>query len=109
MTTTTYYTGELKLGDLVAVANFSNIDLGFYRGRGQGDSFQYYHLANLARWVDYSDAPNNGSWKSPKVAYFNSYAGSRVIKYSPEFLTPEYQLIYEKATEALKRLKIIKE
>jgi hypothetical protein len=109
ITTTTYYTGELKLGDLVAIASFSCVELGFYRGRGQGNSFQYYELSSLARWVDYNDAPHNSPWKSPKAAYFNSYSGSRVIKYSPELLTLEYQVIYEKAIEALKRLKIIPE
>lgn len=105
MITNTYYTGELKIGDFIIVCEAYQMHLGFYRGRGRGNSFQYFSMTSLSRWFD---APQI-KYKNPKLCYHNTYNEFRVVKFSPDLLILEEKIKYEKAIEALKLLKIIKE
>lgn len=106
ITTTTYYTGDLQIGDLVAVAENSYICLGFFAGRGINDSFQYWSFWSLAEWFD--DVYNvRTRGHKPRKSYHNAASPHRVIKLTPEFFDNVTMEKYEKSIEALKLLKVI--
>ena len=105
----TEYNGELHTGDLILIAENNYANIGFYLGRGQGGSMQYFLVTQLTRWLAHRDDPNYNTKKGgPAKCYMNSPHSNRVSKYSPELLTQEWRLEYELALEALKFLKVIR-
>ena len=56
---TSEISGELKLGDFIAVASNSYIELAFYLGRGKSGTVQYFTVHALEYWLQNKDNPNN--------------------------------------------------
>lgn len=108
ITTSTLHTGNLKIGDLIAVAENSYIHIGFFAGRGINNSFQYWTMDQLCMWLD-PEGWRRKKGKLPYKFYHNSVRASRVIKISPEFFTNESMEMYEKSLEALRLLKVIED
>lgn len=102
----TRYTGALKVGDFIAVAEGNYMYLGFFAGRGTGNSFQYWTLWSLSNWLD-DTSKRRTEGKKPWKNYHNSYNTQRALKISPEFLDPEHMELYEKSIEALRILKVL--
>lgn len=102
------WTTEIKTGDMIIIA-FNNawLDIGFFLGRGQGNSIQYYTINRLSNWL--GQVKNGGKRKVPFKNFYNTHHPTKIARYSPDFLSPEIMVEYEKAIEALKLLKIIKE
>lgn len=100
-----YYSGQIKTGDFIVVAaSGSFLDFGFFLGRGQGDSVQYYRMINLARY--YRKTGDRGKIYK---AFYNAHYPTKIAKYSPDCLSLANLPMYEDAIEALKLLKIIKQ
>lgn len=104
--TSTRYTGDLQVGDLVAVAEGNCLYAGFFAGRGIGDSFQYWGMWSLCDWFD-NKYGERMKGRKPRKAYHNAASPNRVIKITPEFFNKETMEMYEKSIEALKILKVI--
>ena len=97
----TEYCGQLKKGDFIIVSQGNKSYLGFYLGRGQGESVQFYGLSNLCRWWDNKNDPNyNSKLGTPYKWYINSPHPGRVSKYSSELLNDEWEEKYNKALTA---------
>lgn len=108
MTTKTHYTGDLKVGDLIAVSEGSSLQIGFFAGRGPTYTFQYWTLWSLSSWLDNGQASRFGPrGKNPVKSYHNNSYPMRSIKISPEFFDNETMIQYEKSVEALKILKVL--
>lgn len=97
---------ELKTGDLIIVAGHGVLFLGFYLGRGQGNTVQFYTFSSILWWYD--------SMKGGKDYPYKDYISGgnveyRVARYDVE-LIPEGKLKEEcyKCIEILKSLEIIK-
>ena len=100
MNTKTFYTGELKTGDLIAVNDYK-ITLGFYLGRGINYSKQFYSFRALNYWIEH---PNSGS---PRKWYIlENEPCRRIMKITSEHFDEETMKEYEKALEAMKKLEI---
>lgn len=118
------YGGQLEIGDFIAIADGTYVNLGWYVGAGQG-TLQYYPYRNPGvEYKDYNKFLNN---PSPGMGDVNHYAkhkkfsskliwkayiygwgvrdgGTRVIKITnPEtlFTTPEDLKAYDESREAL--------
>ena len=96
------YTGEIKIGDLIIISSGNYLEIGFYVGRGQNDSVQYYHLSELNWWIKRLKEPNPPKRKLPYVSHINVIHPTRIAKYDVNLLTNEYKEIYEKGIELLK-------
>ncbi len=92
------YSGEIKFGDVIAVAYSNSMEIGIYLGRGQGDSMQYYGVRNLRRWLD-----NRIEWKSdtPYKFYIVSSYTHRFVKVSIHSLKPEHAATLVEAASIL--------
>jgi len=102
------HTGTIKTGDLVVIAaSLTWLEFGFFLGRGQGGSVQYYSIRRLAHWLAYHKQGGNQS--RPHVDFYNTPYATKIARYNPEFFEGEMLELYEKAIEALKLLKIIPE
>lgn len=101
----TRYTGALKVGDFIVVAEGNHMYIGFFAGRGIGNSFQYWTTWQLSRWLD------DPTWRKkghlPRKSYHNTYNPQRAMKITPEFLNAEHMEEYNKSIEALRILKIL--
>lgn len=90
------YSGEIQLGEFITVDRYQ---FGFYIGRGQGDSIQFYSISTLAAFY-------LGDIKKPYVDYiYGSNTMWRIMKYSPTLLNAEYREIYDNAVKGLELLK----
>jgi hypothetical protein len=101
----TVISGDIDPMDFVIIATDSNLELGFYVGRGPTGTFQYYTLWCLS--TVFERHQKNGALIKPNKAYINSPHRWRIAKCSPESLTQEKQEEYYKSIEALKLLKLI--
>lgn len=102
----TTLSGDIKIGDYIVVADGNYLNTGFYIGRGQGNSFQFFTVRGLVVWLD--TKLNNPTYKRkhPYRSYLNTPSSYRISKYSPDCLTSEEKQEYEKALEALKLLNL---
>lgn len=101
----TIISGDINPMDFVIIATDSNLELGFYVGRGPTGTFQYYTFWSLS--TIFKNYQSSGVLIKPNKAYINSPHKWRIAKYSPELLTEEKQEEYYKSIEALKLLKLI--
>ena len=102
------HTGTIKTGDLVVISvSLSWLEFGFFLGRGQGNSVQYYSIRRLAQWLA-CHKEGNKQLRLYVDFYHTPYA-TKIARYSPEFFEGEMLEFYEKAIEALKILKLIPE
>ena len=97
--------GEIDPMDFVIIATDSNLELGFYVGRGPSGTFQFYTLWSLS--TIFKRYEQDGVIIKPNKAYINSPHGWRIAKYSPELLTQEKEEQYYESIETLKLLKLI--
>lgn len=86
---------DIKIGDLIILAENNFLSVGIYAGRGPTQTVQYFSLSSLAFWLKRG---SKKCWKN----YINSYYTSRVSKFSPETLTEEWKEVYYTAKEKLK-------
>lgn len=119
------YGGDLQIGDFIMVANSNYTSFGWYCGRGQGGTVQYYNFRNpgdrfesFQKWQ--AEGSENNSWTGKRFEkygfsskmFYKEYIygggieinGSRVVKITdPEsiFTHPEDLEDYRKSKEAL--------
>ena len=124
------YGGDLQIGDFILVANSNYTSFGWFCGRGQGGTVQYYHFRVPAdkfkafqEWQANGDK-NISAWYAERFKkhgfsskiFYKDYiygggidlTGSRVIKLSnPEdiFTDPQDLEDYRKSKEALIHIK----
>ena len=99
------YTGIINKGDLISISFNSMHWLGFYIGKGSGDSYQYYSINRLNYWLDkIKDNPNKKMYKD---FIWGNTACQRFIKISPDMLEGQAKLDYERAMEVLGKLHVI--
>lgn len=93
---------EFLTGDYVLIIHTGGYcTLGFYLGKGKGDSIQYYSQSLLSKWMDHHALGN------PRKSYVIDPLNERVVKYSISLVKDQNLLeIYKKAVEALKKLNI---
>jgi hypothetical protein len=114
----THYGGELQIGDLIAIADGNIISLGWYCGRGRGETVQYYSIFSACSimteyrlWEKGIEPENAYRWgaarreefetvglhiKMVKKCYINSVTPWRIIKIT----NPEDSITGEKQIEA---------
>lgn len=118
------YGGQLEIGDFIAIAHGSYVDLGWYVGAGQGTLQYYYYVTPGVAYIKYNKFLNNPSpdkWQVTHYAKhkkFSSKLIQKVYKYgdgvrdgcirvikitNPEtlFTTPEDLKAYDNSREAL--------
>ena len=124
------YGGDLQIGDFILVANSNYATFGWFCGRGQGGTVQYYHFrvpgeryTTFKEWED-GKLPQLNKWVREKFEkhgftsklFYKEYIygggveinGSRVVKITdPEsiFTHPEDLEYYRKSKEALIQIK----
>lgn len=99
---------KLKTGDLIIVSMWGGtLHLGFYLGRGQGESIQFYTFHRILSWYN----RDSKSCKYPYKDYIQGeYPHRRITKYHPDLIVDERdKKQYYECVEILKSLKIIKE
>jgi hypothetical protein len=101
------WTTEIKTGDLIVIAaSGSWLEYGFFLGRGQGHSVQFYSMHRLHNWmIDRS----NGKKRTLCKNFYNNHYLTKIARCTSEFFSPEMMIVYEGAINALKFLKIIQE
>ena len=98
---------ELKTGDFVIVSLHNGcLHLGFYLGRGYGNTVQFYTFTSILWW-----SQQEKKSKYPYKDYIQGmYVEHRIAKYHPDLIEDEKKKEeYYKCMEILKSLKIIKE
>ena len=105
----TNFNKDLETGDFIIVSIYAgSLILGFYLGRGQGESIQFYTFRTILWWYNYTGQ------NKPKYPYKSYIQGSntkcRMAKYHPDLITGEKEKEeYYKCVEILKSLNIIRE
>lgn len=104
----TEYSGILKKGDLIAVAQHNHLDIGFYLGRGKNGTVQFYGLKGLIWWSNQVKVPRMVGYETmnPYKWYINSPHKDRIVRISEESLEGEWLELYKEAYEILKSLNI---
>lgn len=94
-----YVSGKINIGDLICI---DGCRIGFYLGRGCGDSVQFYTLNVLDTML------SRKQFLKPYVSYImGSNVKYRIKKYSPDLLSDEHKKKYDNALIALEKIKEI--
>lgn len=110
--------GDIHRGDLVAVANGNDFNVGIYFGNGRGGTFQYYYVAAPKQSKEWFDKSNQekvsrglppDTWKLSKVwkNFVNTPRDTRILKLNRENITDRQTIEdIEKAKEILQEFNI---
>lgn len=106
------YGGELKKGDVIAIANINSVEFGWYIGPGKGESLQYYSMEGPGLVHEHYEKQNkleSFTLKSIRKCYIWGTRYKRIIKITnPEDIFLEDDLTdYLNSKEALTNLKFI--
>lgn len=118
--------GDINIGDFVCIANGNFLEFGWFCGRGQGGTFQYYYYKQPMRYKEiYENAkiyPQYHNHKKAMSEEFNikwlkksfllDFKGNRIMKINWDvrdmFTNIEQLNDYKKSREILEQLNFLK-